>query len=147
MEKGKIIEHVRLKLLEKENVLLDQEAIIMSSMEEETKSSVGDKYETTRALLHAELDKVAVRRSSIQETKKTLSLITNTECQHVTFGALVETNLGVFLIGPSIGKINVENKAIMCISVKAPIARAMWEKGIGSTISFKQRLIEIVAVC
>ena len=39
-------------------------------MEEETKSSVGDKYETTRALLHAELDKVAVRRSSIKETKK-----------------------------------------------------------------------------
>ena len=147
MDKGKIIEHVKLKLLEKENILLNQEAIIMSSMEEETKSSVGDKYETTRSLLHAELDKIASRRSNIQDTKKTLSLITNTVCHHVTFGALVETNLGVFLVGPSIGKIKVENRYFMCISVKAPIVIAMWEKSIGSSITFNQRLIEIISIC
>ena len=146
ISKSKIVQLLQNELQRKRDILSDEERLLQDSLEDQTKSSVGDKYETTRAMLHIELDKLKIQNRVYVEQKRALDQIRSGINERIVFGSVVHTSIGLFLIGPSIGKFKSSELDIMCISVKAPLSKAMWHKRKGDELIFNQGKIEIISV-
>jgi transcription elongation GreA/GreB family factor len=112
------------------------------SANQESKSSAGDKYETGRAM--AQNDK-AMFEVQLASAKAQLNVFNQIDFEsprpNVGMGSWIETNLGVFFIAVSIGKISVDDQPIMVISKDSPIAKVLWNTSIGQKIHFNGREI------
>jgi transcription elongation GreA/GreB family factor len=119
-----------------------EEAI--ESRDEETKNTMGDKYETGRAMVEMEMDKLHEQLDQLIKQKKVLSnLKSDTVLDHVDFGSLVETNLGKYFIAVGLGMLTVENEKIYCISLASPVGQAIRDKKAGEKVNFQGRDIVI----
>lgn len=106
----------------------------------ETKSSMGDKYETTREMLQQDINMNLERLSKVKAELATLEIINpeNVNTQ-ISPGAFVKTDNGSFFIAVSIGKVKLLDENIFVISAHSPIALAMSGKKIQSTFTFNSR--------
>jgi len=92
----------------RKNIDLAQEA-----SRDDTKSSAGDKYETTRAMMQIEIDTNKKRLLETQALEnKLLSIDTATTFEKVTLGALITTNQGIFLMGIEVLPANPRKVAV-----------------------------------
>jgi len=113
----------------------------------DTKSSVGDKYETGRAMMQIELEKSKVQLGKALDLKKELSRINiKKEYLRVAPGCLVLTNQGSYFICIGIGEIKVNNQSYYSISLVSPIGQALKNKNIGDTAEFNDRVFTIVDI-
>lgn len=113
---------------------------LKDSMEAETKSSVGDKYETGRAMLHLEKDKQMQQLAVLLESKKILNLISfNSVLEEVGQGALVRTNQGAFYIAISAGKLMVGGEEFFSITLASPIGQLLFGKRAGDAFDFRDK--------
>ncbi|NQU87687.1 MAG: 3-oxoacyl-ACP synthase [Mariniphaga sp.] len=110
------------------------------SRDSDTKSSAGDKYETSRAMMQIEIEKNEVQLSKIINLKNDLSLIdTQKEYTKVEFGSLVKTNQGTCFISIGMGKVTVDVQSIFAISIASPIGKLLLDKVVGDIILFQGR--------
>jgi transcription elongation GreA/GreB family factor len=122
-----------------------EEAI--ESRDEETKNTMGDKYETGRAMVEMEMDKLHEQLDQLIKQKKVLSnLKSDAVLDHVDFGSLVETNLGKYFIAVGLGMLTVENEKIYCISLASPVGQAIRDKKAGEKVNFQGRDIKIIKI-
>lgn len=93
---------------------------------EEGKSSAGDKYETTRAMMQIERDKAAQQLDESLKLKRILqSIRTDMRVDKVSLGAVVLSDEINFYIAISVGKMQVEGKDFIAIAANAPVALAL----------------------
>ena len=93
---------------------------------EEGKSSAGDKYETTRAMMQIERDKAAQQLDESLKLKRILQGIrTDVRVDKVSLGAVVLSDEINFYIAISVGKMQVEAKDFIAIAANAPVALAL----------------------
>ena len=120
---------------------------IKESKNNETKSSVGDKYETGRAMLQIEEDKSKSQLAEAQKVQYELSKI-NPEKQsdQVELGSLVTTNRGVYFIAIGVGQVKLANQTYFCVSNYAPIVQALRNKKEGDSITFNKLSFEIHSI-
>jgi hypothetical protein len=72
----------------------------------ESKSSAGDKHETSRALMHLEQEKLGLQLKEMNDQLQKLEQIDIIKKSHtIGTGSLVETDKGIFFIGVGLGKI------------------------------------------
>lgn len=119
-----------LKILEKK-IESAQQAIdsAKESRDNETKSSVGDKYETGRAMMQFELEKYQVQKSKAESQKHDLLKINiQRKYNKVELGSLVLTNAGDFFIATGLGKITLNNHTVFCISPASPAGKLLLGK-------------------
>lgn len=117
------------------------------SLGAETKSSVGDKYETGRAMLHLEKEKQMRQLAVLLESKQLLASIdAQKKCEQVEQGALVITNQGAFYIAISAGKLTVEHQLYFAITLASPIGKLLFHKKAGEQFQFRGRTYKIEAV-
>lgn len=128
MDKSEILRIVTNKLDEKINHL---EKFIEGTRasNNDTKSSMGDKYETGREMLQQEINQLQIQLNDRLKQKQSIQKLRADSCTEVKSGALVETNWGVFYLATSVGEILFQGKKIQTVSVESPIAKAMWGKG------------------
>lgn len=120
---------------------------IQKSANEETKSSAGDKYETGRAMLMLEKEKLAGQQSQLLQQLKPLKTIdVKRRCGKVELGAVIYTEGNNYFISSSIGKIAVGGDAFLAISALAPIAQAMLGKEPGDSFTFNKVVVSIDSV-
>ncbi|MDF2931011.1 MAG: hypothetical protein K0R36_342 [Chryseobacterium sp.] len=94
----------------------------------DTKSSMGDKYETGREMLQQEINNVQRQLNETLNQQSFLQKLSTEICSKVQNGALVKTDKGLFYISASLGEITFENHKIMTISSESPLAKAMFGK-------------------
>jgi transcription elongation GreA/GreB family factor len=115
---------------------------------EETKSSVGDKYETARAMNQLEKDMLA---RQLAENKKELAAMLEVdvtgEYDEVKTGSLIRTNEMYFFILGGLGKMTVEDATVFVISPNAPLARSIMGKKAGEEMQFNTQTMEILELC
>jgi transcription elongation GreA/GreB family factor len=132
-----------------QRILLAQKAMddIQESANQETKSSAGDKYETSRAMMQQEKDKHADQLDQAQELRRQLELLDPaiTKAQIQT-GSLVQTNEGQYYLSVSLGKMVLDNQTVFVLSAAAPLGQALLHKRIGDKIVFQKRSIEILEI-
>jgi transcription elongation GreA/GreB family factor len=105
--------------------------------QDDTKSSAGDKYETTREMMQQEISR---NEAQLHEAKKLkhalLQIPVNKSSKIIENGSVVSTNNGKFFIAISGGQMTVEGVTYFVISSASPIGRLMLGLKRGSNFSF-----------
>ncbi|MGM5631818.1 GreA/GreB family elongation factor [Apibacter raozihei] len=94
----------------------------------DTKSSMGDKYETSREMLQQEINLLQKQLSEVLGQQEIIRKLTDATNSKVSLGALVYTSLGLFYISCGIGVFEMRDKRIIGISITSPLAKAMLGK-------------------
>ena len=127
--------------------LQDILAGINAARESETKSSVGDKYETGRAMLHRQEEQAHRQLLQALEDKQILDRLDPAATDdRVQQGSLVTTDRGSYYLAVGIGKVTVNGKVYFCISAQSPIGRELLNRGVGEEIAFngiRQRILVV----
>ena len=143
MNKTEILQIIQDKLSEKIGTL-ERMIAETRAANNETKSSMGDKYETSREMVQQEINNLQVQLNDVLKQLESLRTISDKPSQKVERGALIQTLKGFFYISVSAGEIVLDGKKIFIISPESPLAQAM--KGLAQNQSFvlngKQNLIE-----
>jgi transcription elongation GreA/GreB family factor len=117
------------------------------SANEESKSSVGDKYETARAMGQLDQEMQSKQRQQALIEKTILDKINTTDiCSKIMVGALTETSMGTFYVAIGAGMIEIDNKKIITISPQSPIGQVLMGKQRGENFSFRQKNEQILSV-
>ena len=142
MDKSKILELVKQKVSEKIQIL---ENLIAETRESnnDTKSSMGDKYETSREMLQQEINNLQIQLNENMKSLQILNSIQTNVHKTVGLGSFVQTEKGKFFIAVSLGEINFENQKIFIVSPESPLAKAMHGKSENDTFSLNNLNQEI----
>lgn len=120
---------------------------LMESKESETKSSMGDKYETGATMIQIDEEKTRQQLGNNQAVKLNLQqLKLDSGSPQIHKGSLVLTDSGVYFVGIGLGKILVEGQACFCVSPEAPVGQAMIGCQAGDAVHFNGRAIKIQEV-
>lgn len=112
---------------------------------EETKSSVGDKYETGRAMMQAEKDKYARQLATTLASLRLLETINPQEGhQRVEAGSLVRTNEGLYYFSAPLGKVALDGEMFFALSLASPLGQALLGKQAGEEVLFQARKVVVV---
>jgi hypothetical protein len=118
-----------------------------SSELEETKSSAGDKYETGRAMMHLEIEKLDTQLAEAEKTKSYLLQINpNIVSQKVQVGSLVYTNAGNYYLSVSTGTFTIDGEKFITLSSASPLGAKLVGLGAGSEMLFNNKSIRIELV-
>ncbi|MBT3524047.1 MAG: 3-oxoacyl-ACP synthase [Flavobacteriaceae bacterium] len=126
--------HINTKL--KNYLKIDQE--LFKSLNEETKSSAGDKHETTRAMIQIEREKNSKRIKEIENSKKQLIVIKSVQLNNlkVSPGSIIFTSNNNYFISISSEIYSSDTNKIYCVSTNTPIAKSYLGKKIGDIVTF-----------
>jgi hypothetical protein len=137
VEKQKLIKTCSNYLRDKINSLHAIINEVSEASNSESKSSAGDKHETSKAMMQLEIEKLGTQLNEAELQLVEFEKINfNKNFQCIEQGSLVETNKGYFLIASSIGKIIVDNKTVFVISSKSPLVIALAGKQQNDVLSF-----------
>lgn len=105
----------------------------------ETKCSMGDKYETGRAMLHLEFEKLSGQLEQLSRLKKTVSMIKEKQnTEKVEFGSVVKTAKTNYFISIPAGEIETGGEKFYAIGAGSPIAQAMMGMREGESFVFNE---------
>jgi transcription elongation GreA/GreB family factor len=99
---------------------------------EDTKSSAGDKFETSREMMKQEINKLNAQLSQAVKMQQQLGQV-NPEASKETvgFGSLVQTNEGLYYFSVSLGKVEVAGQSCFALSMASPLGKALAGKKAG----------------
>ncbi len=120
---------------------------IDESKQNETKSSAGDKYETGRAMMQMETDKITAQLELAKQTHSLLQQIkVDQRAANIRQGSLVVTDQRTYFLAVSLGRVVVSEQSCFCISPDAPIGQLLLGKTVGEEIAFngkKEKILEV----
>ena len=130
--KSELLEIIHQKISEKIQKL-EQLIAETRASNNDTKSSMGDKYETSREMLQQEINNLQIQLNEHLKSQKILKNINPNPHKIVTLGSLVETEKGKFFIAISLGEILFNQEKVFVISAESPLAKAMNGKKTGES--------------
>ena len=145
MNKTELIKLINQKLYEKIQNFQKLIAETRAS-NNDTKSSMGDKYETGREMLQQEINNLQTQLNEVLKQQDFLKTILVKPSDKAEKGAIVKTEKGLFFISVSLGEINFDNQKIICISPESPLAKAMNGKQKGEVFSLNNMSQKIVDI-
>lgn len=129
---------------EKAAIIKTEIQLALETRDSETKSNVGDKFETTREMMQIEIEKNMVQLNKFEVLKNELSKIDVHKTHNkVEYGSLVFTSENKYYISIGLGKIEINNEPVFCISLNSPIGQILQNKKAGEKISFQGKEISI----
>ena len=145
MNKSEILQIIQDKLSAKiENLerLIDE----IRASNNETKSSMGDKFETSREMVQQEINTLQIQLNENRNARNSLKQINTKLHQTIGLGSLVETDKGLFYIAVSFGQIIFNEKKIFVISTESPLGKILFGMKKGEEISLNNMKQTINAV-
>jgi hypothetical protein len=113
---------------------------LKSGLSADSKSTSGDKHETSRAMAHIEQEhlagQMAVLRTQLLAVHKLRSAAAGSS---ISAGSLVTTNHGLFYLCVAIGRLSVAGQEIMVLSAQSPLGQVFLGKGLHDTFTFGGR--------
>ena len=118
-------------------------SFIQEARNNETKSSAGDKYETSRAMMQAELDKQSLLLQQLLQQKFDILKIQKTKpSKEIGFGSFVLTNQGEYLIAIGMGRVD----KVFVISLASPLGKQFRGLSSGDKFIFQNKEYKIKSV-
>lgn len=103
------------------NALIDD----LRASNNDTKSSMGDKYETSREMMQQEITRIQNQLNEVLVQQEIFSKIKIVENKTIGLGSYTVTSMGNFCIACSFGEIVFENKKIFVLSTQTPLAKIL----------------------
>ncbi|MCD6018400.1 MAG: hypothetical protein K0S53_1521 [Bacteroidetes bacterium] len=110
---------------------------VSESSNSESKSSAGDKHETSKAMMQLEREKLGMQLKEAEMQLAEFEKIDFSKTfQKVEQGSLVQTDKGWFFIAGSVGRILLDTQTVFVISAQSPLASAMMNHKEKDTVNF-----------
>ncbi len=141
--------HSQCVLFVENRMLAAQEAIkaAQQSANEDSKSSMGDKYETGRAMAQLEIEKNTVQLYEAMKLKRILEMISaDFSAPKIQNGSLVLTDNGHYYLAISAGKLIHDTVSYFAISSSSPIGQKLLSLTKGDIFDFNGRKVTIQAI-
>mgnify|MGYP001396975821 FL=1 len=147
ISKQKLIICITNSLNEKIQILEEERNSINKEKNEITKSSAGDKFETSRSTMQIEYDKLNHQIIQLKDQLNKIGLIeSNKTFSKIRYGALVITNSSYYLVSIGLGKYSIDNKSVFVISLTSPVGQILVDKKRGDHIIFNNKKEEIIDI-
>ena len=131
-------------LRKKVSAIEEELKAIRESAAAETKSSMGDKYETSREMMMQERNRLGSQINVLTDQLAALKMIdVEKNYSEVSYGCMVHTDNAFFFISAAIGQLKVEDQVFFAISGEAPLAKAMMGRKEGDSFSFNKKSFTI----
>jgi hypothetical protein len=145
--KSTILTYVKNYLDQRMQTSLDAMNAAQESANGESKSSAGDKYETSRAMGQLDRDMHArMYQQTLEERKLVERIDGNINFKKGALGAFISTSMGDFFLSVSIGQVKIDEKPIMIISPQSPIGALLMGKIVGDKFSFRGKEAMILEI-
>lgn len=120
---------------------------IHESLTSETKSSVGDKHETGRAMLHLEREKFGRQLAEAEKMVQIMAKVPLKEAPRtIGLGSWVHTATGDYYLAVSAGEYKGDGDRVFSVSLGTPIGMSLRGKSVGDTFDSNGKKIEILEV-
>lgn len=114
---------------------------------EEAKSSVGDKYETGRAMMQIERDKAAQQLDEALKLKNVIDhLSIETGREKIVLGSLVITNSKKILISIGIGKLVLDDEEFLVVAPGSPLGKQVMGLKVNDETMFNKERLTILQI-
>lgn len=104
---------------------------------DDTKSSAGDKFETTREMMQQDISR---NKSLLMDAQQNLQLLNSVKevpaGDRVRNGSLVYTDQGAFYISISAGQLTIGKEVFFAVSAASPIGQLLMGKKTGDSFTF-----------
>ena len=126
------LEHLEERILDLQSQLRE----LTAGAENDSKSSAGDKHETSRAMMQLEHENISRQLDGFLKEKNELAQLHVDEDSLVSKGSIVRTNKGLLFLGIALGKIIVESSEVMTISPHSPLGSKLLGLQAGDILNF-----------
>ena len=114
---------------------------------EDTKSSAGDKYETTRSMMQLDIEQQSIQLAEALKLKNTLVKIDpEVVSPAIQSGSLVTTDHGIFYLTVSIGSVTIGHQTFVVLSPAAPVGALMMGLQAGNEFIFNKKVFKVLQV-
>lgn len=144
--KAKVYQSALTLLNEKNRLLKEERNTMLEGILEETKSSAGDKFETSREMMTQDLMTLEIQ---LKQSKVDLDEIQRLQAIKETAptvqeGSMVKLGADWFMLAVSIGQINVDDQKVYLLSKNSPLGQLILGKKKNDQVNFrgKNQLIE-----
>ncbi len=132
------LNEVESKINQLENDIQD----LNTSLNQETKSSAGDKHETGRAMVQLEIESYSKNLKDKSNQRDFLKRqLGNSDHEN-----LFTTNNGTYFLSVGLGKLKIKNEIVFVISKDSPIGQLLIKANSGEIILFNGQKIYIRSV-
>ena len=148
MFKDKVLNEITVSLRDKILIIENELNILSDEKNNITKSSAGDKFETSRSTMQIEYDKLNNQLIQKKNQLKKIELLdTKKKYKSVNYGSLVITNTNKYLISIGLGQYIIDDHSVFAISLSSPIGRILLDKKKGDSFIFnnnEEKIIDII---
>ncbi|MBL7884925.1 MAG: 3-oxoacyl-ACP synthase [Bacteroidia bacterium] len=131
----------------KQQTIESAQLLAKESANNDSKSSAGDKHETSRAMAQLEQEKLGIQFQELEKSKQILAKITpDIINKQIGVGALVKTSAGNYYLSISAGKCEIKNEFYYFVSALSPIGKALMNASSQKQFVFNNQTIEILSV-
>ncbi|WP_185214390.1 MULTISPECIES: hypothetical protein [Sphingobacterium] len=109
----------------------------------DTKSSMGDKYETSREMAQQEISRLQNQLKQAEIDLDKINGVDLNPSELVRMGSIVQTDQFDYFIAISIGAVKIKEKTLMVISKESPIGSILFGKKVNESIQFNNKTIII----
>jgi len=132
-----LLDHVEANFKQLKSSIQEEIKTLNLEIASETKSSAGDKFETSRELMNQSLNQLQSNLNSILEKINAIEQIKKVSLSdRIGFGSLVFTETKTFLFGIAHGSFNFQDNTIYLLSLNSPLAKAFVGKRVNDIIGF-----------
>lgn len=151
-----MIEDIRKKLITSCDAYLVNKKLVLTKamnalkedLENESKSSAGDKYETGREMINIEWNKLSNQLNQYEQLSVILSRIRNHQPNgNIMLGSIIKTETANYFISVPVGEIKTDNDKFYAVGAQAPVAKLLFGRKIGDSFRLngkEQKIVEII---
>lgn len=144
--KALVIEKAKEELQARLNQLHTSIKAAQQAANEEGKSSMGDKYETARAMAQLDTEMLGQQWKEAEKTLSALSRLQEPSADQLAAGSLAQFANSWFWLAPGGGKIIAQEQTIFWVSPQSPWAKALMGMQVGEERSFNQKVWKLMAL-
>jgi transcription elongation GreA/GreB family factor len=142
--KAEIHEELLSALVKKERHLESELSDLRLDLSSDTKSTAGDKHETSRAMNQLEQERIS---EQLLELKKAISLVKNIDTDQIHskigLGTLLRASSGNFYLSIGHGALNVGGQTYFCLSPVSPFGKLLIGKTANERVFWQGKEIAI----
>ena len=148
MNKAALITYLKELLDERMQVAGAAMDAAQESANDQSKSSMGDKYETSRSMGQLDRNMHARQYEQIRQERTVLERITDADVSpRGAVGSLMKTTAGWFFISVSLGAVKFEDETVIAVSSSSPVGISLLGKEKNGKFNFlnkEQKILEVL---
>ena len=119
---------------------------VQDAANNDSKSSMGDKYETSREMAQQDLSMLCRQYEAAREDLQTLGMVNLHDNEKVSKGSFVSTTIGEIFIAVNYGFLKINDKKVIVTAPNSPLGQSLMGKKIGQDFEVQGKKQKIITI-